>query len=96
MPRKRRLHSWLGSLYRAALHFPVGAFSAWLIFVHPVHGILLCVGWLAYEVLEDWRLADRSYLDVAGFLWGFGVTGAVFTYLFAFGVTSPYFEFLWR
>jgi len=55
---------------RAALHFPVGVFTAWLGTVSPVTCGVFGAGFLVYEVMEDWRIKDRSYKDVLGYLVG--------------------------
>lgn len=68
------------NLPRAALHFPVGIFAAWLTSWNPALGLLLGAGFLLYEVLEDWRIKDHSFLDVYGFLCGLSV-GAVAVWL---------------
>ena len=65
---------------RAALHFPVGVFAAWLSAVAWVMCLTFSIGFLTYEVAEDWRTKDRGYKDVFGFLVGFG-TGAVALFL---------------
>lgn len=64
-------------LKRAALHFPVGLFVAWLSQVNVPVCYLLGVGFLVYEVAEDWRVGDRSFLDIYGYLVGLGVGAAV-------------------
>ena len=61
---------------RAVLHFPVGVFAAWLASVAWVLCLVFSAGFLTYEVMEDWQIADRGYRDVFGFLIGVGV-GAV-------------------
>lgn len=72
-PKKPRTFS----LPRAALHFPVGAFIAWLTMsVDAPLGILLGVTFLVYEVTEDWRIKDRGFLDIAGYAYGLGAGGA--------------------
>lgn len=63
---------------RAALHFPVGVFTAWLGTVSPVTCGVFGAGFLVYEVLEDWRLKDRSYKDVFGYLIGIGAGTFIF------------------
>ena len=62
---------------RALLHAPVGALAAWLCFNLPAIGTPFFIGFLVYEIAEDWRIKDRGYKDILGFLWGFAVTGAV-------------------
>jgi hypothetical protein len=64
---------------RAALHFPVGVFAAWLATVAWVLCLVFGAGFLTYEVIEDWRSRDKGYKDVFGFLIGLGV-GAVALY----------------
>ena len=66
--------------FRAVLHFPVGVFTAWLGTVAPVTCAVFGAGFLIYETLEDWRIADRSYKDVFGYLVGIAV-GSVLFYL---------------
>jgi len=59
----------------------------WRTFQHIPHGLLVgalailnsplmwafLVGFLVYEVIEDWRIADHSYIDIQGFLIGLAV-----------------------
>ena len=66
-------------LIRAAIHFPVGVFTAFLLLIHPTTGIAFTISFLAYEFINDWRKHDNSYKDIYGFLWGFAV-GVVFLY----------------
>lgn len=60
-------------IMRAALHFPAGCFAAWLTSVAPISGVIFSFGFLTYEVVEDWRIRDRGYKDIFGFLVGFAV-----------------------
>jgi hypothetical protein len=48
------------------IHVPVGVASAWLGAVSWPVCLVFGASFLAYEVLEDWRIADKSYIDVAG------------------------------
>ena len=57
-------------LARAALHFPVGLVTAGLGIWNPMLCLVFGLGFLAYEALEDWRIRDRSYKDVLGYLVG--------------------------
>jgi hypothetical protein len=41
---------------------------------------MFAVGFLIYEILNDWRIKDHSYKDVLGYLYGIGA-GAVILYL---------------
>jgi hypothetical protein len=64
------------SIKRASLHGPPGAFTALIAGIEPVLCLVFGLGFLTYEVVEDWRVKDRGYLDVFGFLCGFAF-GAV-------------------
>ena len=59
--------------WRIAMHFPFGAFGAWLIGNNPTQGTIYVVIFLAYELMEDWREIDRSFKDIMGFALGFGI-----------------------
>jgi len=63
---------------RALLHLPVGAFNAWLLTESPAAGAIFFVGFLVYELNEDWRIRDHAWKDLKGWLWGF----ALFTSLY--------------
>lgn len=56
--------------FRAVLHFPVGVFTAWLGVRTPMICLVFGLGFLVYEALEDWRIKDRGYKDVFGYLIG--------------------------
>jgi len=45
--------------------------------VSPVMGVVLSFGFLFYEAIEDWRIKDRGYRDVFGFLIGYSVIGVL-------------------
>ena len=55
---------------RTFMHMPVGALTGFFIHFTPLAGAMFMVGWVVYEVIEDWRIGDRSYFDVASFLMG--------------------------
>ena len=59
------------------LHFPVGMFAGLLTTAHPMMGLILSFGFLFYEGIEDWRIKDRGYRDVFGFLIGYGLIGVI-------------------
>lgn len=56
------------SLYRAALHAPLGAIAAYL---GDVPQALIVVLFLAYEISEDWRIKDHAYVDIKSFMVGY-------------------------
>lgn len=64
------------NLGRALLHVPVGIVAAWLLLWSPPVGYVFAGSFLAYEVVEDWRVADFAYRDLVGFLVGL-LAGAV-------------------
>lgn len=56
-------------LIRWAIHLPIGGVIAHMILrVDPTLGVVIAVYFLAYEVMEDWRVKDRSFIDVFGSL----------------------------
>ena len=57
------------------MHLPIGVICALLVYYLPTIGILATVGFMFYEVLEDWKINDLSFKDMLGFLWGFIGTG---------------------
>jgi hypothetical protein len=65
-------------LIRWAIHIPIGCVIAYMILkVSVALGITVGVFFLAYEVLEDWRVRDRSFKDIFGSLIGMIATGLV-------------------
>lgn len=58
---------------RWCIHFPIGGFTAWAGSVHWVFALCLTLGFLAYEISEDWRIKDKAYIDIQGWLWGLGI-----------------------
>jgi len=62
---------------RALIHFPVGLFNAFLLWFNTPLGIIFSIGFIAYEIIEDWRIYDRSYLDLYGWLFGLGIGGVI-------------------
>ena len=55
------------------LHIIPGAFNAWLFLISPHWGWAFCVGFILYELDEDWHLRDHAYLDIIGWLVGFAL-----------------------
>lgn len=58
---------------RWLIHFPVGGFNAWAGTEHWVYPLVFMLGFLAYEVTEDFRLRDGAYIDIQGYLWGLAI-----------------------
>ena len=63
---------------RALLHFPVGLFAVFLLLrVDLALGVVFAISFLVYEAMEDWRIHDKSYLDIYGYLFGLGIGGVI-------------------
>ena len=59
----------LQDIFRWILHFPIGVAIAFLIMrVDAGVGIMVAIYFLLYEIMEDWRVSDRSFIDVFGSL----------------------------
>ena len=71
-------------IYRALLHFPVGLLACDFTFQAPVPGAIFSIGFLTYEVIEDWRIKDRSYKDIWGYLVGYALVGILRLYIMPF------------
>ena len=52
------------------MHTPHGALTVVASEVHWVLALCWTFAFLVYEIAEDWRLRDRAYLDVTGYLIG--------------------------
>ena len=65
--------SWKEKLFRAGIHIPVGLFNVFCLYVGIVYGILFFTGFFAYEINEDWHLKDNAWLDIYGWILGFGI-----------------------
>lgn len=63
-----------GERWRAIIHLPLGALTAWAGTVQWVFAIVLLVSFLAYELTEDWRIKDNAYIDIRGYIAGFIAT----------------------
>ena len=58
---------------RALIHTPVGIFNVFCLYVGIVFGVLFFFGFFIYELQQDYRLKDGAYLDIYGWLIGFGL-----------------------
>jgi len=65
--------SWKEKLFRAGIHIPVGLFNVFCLRTGIVYGVLLFAGFFVYELSEDFHLKDKAFLDIFGWLIGFGV-----------------------
>ncbi len=62
--------------YRIFAHYLVGILTAGSIIVSGVLSLIGFLGFLAYELNDDWHLKDEAYLDILEFLIGFFVAVA--------------------
>ena len=71
-------------LFRCLLHIPVGLVTVVAAIVRPVLAICLLVGFLAYELNEDFHIKDNAWVDIAGYLWGLAI-GSMILFLILLG-----------
>lgn len=60
-------------LTRALIHIPVGVFNVYCGYIAPVYALIFCLGFLCYEVVQDWRIKDRGFHDIYGWLIGIAI-----------------------
>ena len=58
---------------RALIHVPVGALNAWFMSRDPVLGVVFFLGFMLYELTEDWRIRDQAFRDIKGYLVGLAI-----------------------
>ena len=68
----------MNKVWRAGIHAPVGVFAAWVIQHSPTLGFTIAITFIAYEIAQDWRIGDRSFKDILGFLIGLSIGALVF------------------
>lgn len=65
-------------LGRVLLHIPLGLLTVLFgCYVGWWLAIIFAVGFLVYEVDEDWHIGNGAWFDIKGFLWGLGIGGLV-------------------
>ncbi len=63
---------------RVLMHIPVGMLTVVLgFFVAWWLGPLFGIGFLIYEVDEDWHLRNGAWKDIKGWLWGLAILGLI-------------------
>lgn len=55
---------------RCLMHIPVGLVAVLGVFLNPMLGVLMLVGFIVYELNEDRHIKDGAWIDTAGFVWG--------------------------
>jgi hypothetical protein len=61
----------MSNFWRLVIHIPHGFIAGVFTPFSPVSGIVYSVGFMYYQYIEDWRIADHSYLDFRGWLVGY-------------------------
>ena len=74
-------------LFRAGIHIPVGLFNVFLLYVGIVYGVLFFAGFFTYELNEDWHLKDNAWLDIYGWIIGFGIGASLLFLLTKLGIS---------
>ena len=59
------------------MHFPIGVACSLLLEFKSLHGVLLTVWFIAYELFNEIGKEDKSYKDVIGGAVGFGATSLI-------------------
>jgi hypothetical protein len=61
-------------------HITLGAFSALVgAFLSPVLCLSIVLLYIAYQIMEAWKIGDLAYIDIRDFFWGFGVAAGILT-----------------
>jgi len=68
----------MDKVWRAVVHAPIGVFAAWIISKDPTLGFTISLTFIAYEIAQDWRIGDRSFKDILGFLIGLSIGAILF------------------
>lgn len=70
-------------LARALLHIPVGIFTVFCGYIGWTYALVFFGAFMVYEVTEDWRLKDKAYIDIYGYLIGLAM-GVVTLFILKF------------
>jgi len=62
---------------RVLLHIPLGLLTVLFGYVGWWLAVIFAIGFLVYEVDDDWRISDCAYVEIKGFLWGRGIGGCI-------------------
>ena len=65
----------MGNWKRILLHVPVGVATVALLEAHAALAVIFFLGFMVYELNEDWRIRDCAFVDIAGYLWGLALAG---------------------
>ena len=66
---------------RLGMHFPIGAIARLVQLSDPISGLTILGLTVTYEAFNDWRKMDKSYKDVLGIVWGYGMTACLIALL---------------
>lgn len=62
---------------RILIHIPVGLANAFIALVSGWLGLVFGLSFLSYEITEEWRIKDKGWRDLQGFLIGIVIGAAV-------------------
>ena len=63
-------------------HLPHGAFTAFAaIYLHWAIALIFTLGFVCFEVQQDWHLRDQGHNDIAGFLLGLVLASIAFYFI---------------
>lgn len=63
------------SRYRIMIHIPVGGITVYLLSVSVHLAWIMFIGFMLYELNEDWHREDNAWKDIKGYLWGLALAG---------------------
>lgn len=71
------------TLQGVVAHLPHGLFTVFAaVEVHWVLALLFGIGFMFYEFLHEWRLKDKSYDDMAGWLIGVVIGSIIYRIIY--------------
>lgn len=63
-------------LSRILIHLPLGILTVLFgFYISWWLAVIFAVGFLVYELDEDWHISDEAYKDIKGWLWGVVMAG---------------------
>ena len=87
MKNKSLLKIGKEELGKVLLHVPLGLLVCLLGYTAWWLALIFAIGFLVYELGEDWRISDFAYIDIKGWLYGTGIGGIILFILKLLGAT---------
>lgn len=60
-----------------ALHLPIGLAIVALAYINSMLALIFALGFLSYEITQEWRQPGKGWYDIAGALWGIAIGGGI-------------------